>query len=144
MATTTDFMLNDGTVVTVILTTSIYKPNKRGRPDKTEIVISSRQNPVPVAVGLDGKQYSPEDGVVVTKGNGRIYGYAQKGGYTVRVTSPVARVRLKRGLTQKELAERSGIPTITIQRIEEGSGVMHTTTAQKIAQALNCSADDII
>jgi len=54
----------------------------------------------------------------------------------------IARVRA--GLTQAELAERSGISRVTINMIENNvSKNIKSSTMLAIANALDCSVDDI-
>ena len=53
-------------------------------------------------------------------------------------------VRKKRGMTQKELAELSGVSRGTIVAIENGKAKVTTTkTLQKLAKTLNASMKDI-
>ncbi len=55
---------------------------------------------------------------------------------------PLARWRQVRGLTQEQLAKRSGIGRISIARIEGGSDP-HVATAHRLAQALGVPLEDI-
>lgn len=49
----------------------------------------------------------------------------------------IARLRIKEGLTQKELAERVGTQQPAIARIENGTTTPTLTTLKKISDALN-------
>ena len=53
--------------------------------------------------------------------------------------------RKKMGLTQKALAEASGVPVRTIQAWED-RGVSHATVGNlvKVADALGCTLDDVV
>jgi transcriptional regulator with XRE-family HTH domain len=50
----------------------------------------------------------------------------------------VRRERLRRGLTQEELAERSEIATRNLQKIEAGEIDLRFTTASRIRLGLRC------
>ena len=54
-------------------------------------------------------------------------------------------MRRKRGLNQRELAERSGVPQPMISMIERGDtpnpGII---TLHKLATALKCTVDDLV
>ncbi|MBM6717927.1 helix-turn-helix transcriptional regulator [Gemmiger formicilis] len=52
--------------------------------------------------------------------------------------------RKKAGLTQKQLAEKSGIATITLQQYERGVREPKLETIAKIARSLNLYASDLI
>jgi len=52
--------------------------------------------------------------------------------------------RKKEGLTQKQLAEKSGIATITLQQYERGVREPKLETIARIAKALNLYAYDLI
>ena len=57
----------------------------------------------------------------------------------------VKRFREKKGWTQSELSERSGVGRITISRME--SGVLEETSAGtlvKLASALDCDMSDLV
>ena len=57
----------------------------------------------------------------------------------------VKRLREKKGWTQAELSEASGVGRITISRLE--SGVLKETSAgtlMKLANALECTMNDIV
>jgi len=49
----------------------------------------------------------------------------------------IARLRIKEGLTQKELADRVGTQQPAIARIENGTTTPTLTTLKKISDALN-------
>lgn len=53
--------------------------------------------------------------------------------------------RKKRGLSQKALAEKSGVPVRTIQNWED-KGVSHATVGNllKVAEAMGCTLDEIV
>ena len=52
------------------------------------------------------------------------------------------KLRQARKLTQQELAERSGVPYMTIYRLEKGINAdILTTTSVKLARALSVSLD---
>jgi transcriptional regulator with XRE-family HTH domain len=51
--------------------------------------------------------------------------------------------RIRRGLAQTELAEQTGIGRANISRVENG-GETHLKTARLIAQALDCTIDDLM
>ena len=48
------------------------------------------------------------------------------------------------GLTQNELASRSGVSRSTIARIETSNSFPNLRTAQKLAAALGCTLDDLL
>jgi len=52
-------------------------------------------------------------------------------------------LRIKKGLTQAELAESTGIERTSIVRIENGSQGLNVHRAHKLAQALGCTVDDL-
>ena len=56
--------------------------------------------------------------------------------------SPIARIRLDRGLTQAQLAEMIGCPRQTIARWETGVRVPSLTYLVKLSRALGCSLDE--
>lgn len=51
--------------------------------------------------------------------------------------------RQHRGFTQEQLAERAGVTTRTIQRIEAGSGAPHLSTLSLLAAALSISVQEL-
>ncbi len=54
----------------------------------------------------------------------------------------LSRMRKKQGLTQEELARRSGLATATISKLEEGKSTdPKMSTVLKLAMALECSLD---
>ena len=53
-------------------------------------------------------------------------------------------IRLKRGLSQEQLAERSGLSTMTIGFIEQGRRRPQLGTLQKIADVLEVRVKDLI
>ena len=53
-------------------------------------------------------------------------------------------LRLERGLNKKQLAEKAGLPSNAISRIEKGeSKSIHQIRAKVIAEALGCPLEDI-
>lgn len=51
--------------------------------------------------------------------------------------------RIKKGLTQKELAEKANITVVSYQRLEYGKQTPSLKTAKLIAKALDCNIEDI-
>lgn len=60
-----------------------------------------------------------------------------------RPTFDLARRRLERGLTQQELAERSGLTSRTVQRIEKGEVVPYGDSIRKLAHALDLTPEEL-
>lgn len=58
--------------------------------------------------------------------------------------SPISRLRIERGLTQAQLAERIGCPQQTVTRWETGCNVPSGRYLIKIAAALGCEIKDLI
>lgn len=56
----------------------------------------------------------------------------------------IKKLRERSGLTQAELAERSGVSVRTISRIEVGTANMTQKTGERLANALNCTYADLI
>lgn len=56
---------------------------------------------------------------------------------------PLARWRLVRGMTQEQLAERSGVGRMTIARIEGSGGDPRVATARRLAATLGVAIEDI-
>ena len=56
-----------------------------------------------------------------------------------KLAGDIRRIRKKRGLTQKQLGELSGINEVQIRRYELGSDNPKIETIEKIAKALQCS-----
>jgi len=56
----------------------------------------------------------------------------------------VARYRNMAGLTQTQLAERVGISTAFISRVERGQKMMKIQTLYKVARVLNVSCDALL
>lgn len=55
------------------------------------------------------------------------------------------KIRESRGLTQEELAEKSGVSRVTISRLENGSQKdLMVGNLNKIAAALECSISDLV
>lgn len=56
----------------------------------------------------------------------------------------LADLRQSRNVTQAQLARQTNIDRITISRYENGHVDMSLTNAKKIADALNCTVDDLL
>jgi len=56
----------------------------------------------------------------------------------------ISRLRIERGLTQKELSEKMGIPFSLITDYERGKLRLHDEIIVKFARALQVSADEIL
>lgn len=56
----------------------------------------------------------------------------------------VKELRARRGLSQEQLAEKSGLSLRTIQRIENGETVPRGDTLRRLTVALQVSPDEII
>ena len=56
----------------------------------------------------------------------------------------IKKMREKRGLTQKQLAELMGVKQSNISRWEAGTYQPNATTLKKMADVLNCRIDDLI
>jgi transcriptional regulator with XRE-family HTH domain len=54
------------------------------------------------------------------------------------------RKRRRAGLTQEELADKAGVATTTVSRIEEGVTQPRIPTIRKIAQALGLQVRDLL
>ena len=62
-------------------------------------------------------------------------------------TTKLKQIRKEKGLTQKELAEKTGTNLRTIQHYEQGSKDLNMAaaiTVLRIAQALDCSIEDLL
>ena len=60
------------------------------------------------------------------------------------VAENVKSLRLRSGMTQKELAEKVCVDQSMICQIERGTKVPTILLANEIAQALSCQLDDLI
>ena len=58
--------------------------------------------------------------------------------------SPISRLRIERGLTQAQLAERIGCPQSSVSRWEQSGKAPGTRYLVKIAEALECDLKDLI
>lgn len=58
--------------------------------------------------------------------------------------SPIARLRMDRGLTQSQLAERIGCPQSSVSRWEQTGKVPGTRYLIKIADVLECELKELI
>ena len=56
----------------------------------------------------------------------------------------IKKMRINRGLTQKQLAELLGVKQSHISRWEAGTYQPNATTLKKMADAMNCYIDDLI
>ena len=60
-------------------------------------------------------------------------------------TKVIREKRLKLGMTQEELAEKSGVSRATIVGLERGQTEITTTkTLEKLAKVLNCKIADFL
>ena len=59
-------------------------------------------------------------------------------------TSPIARLRIERGLTQAQLAELVGVHKNIVYAWESGNFYPRGENLLKIADALNCDAKELI
>ncbi len=62
----------------------------------------------------------------------------------VKLGQQIKEIRLKRGLTQEDLAERSGLGVSHIARLEQGRRKATIDTLQKIADVLGVQVKDLI
>jgi len=53
-------------------------------------------------------------------------------------------LRIRRALTQRELAERAGLSTNALNRLELGKAEPHMSTLRKLAQALDVDPTELI
>lgn len=53
-------------------------------------------------------------------------------------------IRLRRFMTQAELARAAGITEATVNRLEQGLNAARISTIRKLATTLNVSPDDLI
>ena len=58
--------------------------------------------------------------------------------------SQLARIRMERGLTQGQLAEKVGVYIKDISRWETGARNPGSASLRKLASALECSIDDLL
>lgn len=56
----------------------------------------------------------------------------------------IRKFRCRRGLRQRELAEMVGVTRLTIARYESGARKPDVYTLKRIAEALECTVDDLI
>ena len=56
----------------------------------------------------------------------------------------VRQLRLRRNLTQEQLAERAGISTSFLGHIERGTRRMSLDNFYRLVRALNCTANDLL
>lgn len=60
------------------------------------------------------------------------------------MTSKLTKIRLARGISQRQLEQMTGIHQQTISRIEKGQPLNKLSIAQKLAKALDCEPSDLI
>lgn len=60
------------------------------------------------------------------------------------IPANLARLRLDRGLTQAQLAERAGISRVAVGKVERGAVLPKTTTTALLARALRTSYGDLV
>jgi transcriptional regulator with XRE-family HTH domain len=53
-------------------------------------------------------------------------------------------LRVRRALTQQELADRAGIGKNTVSRIERNEGELHMSTLRKLAKALDVDPSELV
>lgn len=61
----------------------------------------------------------------------------------MKVGENIRKIRIERGLTQKELGEKCGIADSAIRRYELGRANPKLETLEKLANALNCDITDL-
>ena len=61
-----------------------------------------------------------------------------------RFGANVRAARLKRGLTQEELAERSGLAPVQVSRIERGKREVRLTTIIRLVRALDVTPAELL
>lgn len=59
-------------------------------------------------------------------------------------SSPIARLRIERGLTQAQLAERIGCPQSSVSRWEQSGKAPGTKYLIKIAEVFGCRLDELL
>ena len=64
--------------------------------------------------------------------------------FAAKVESPIARARKAAGLTQQELADRLGVIQQQVAKWEAAGANPQTKTLKRIAEALECSIDELI
>ena len=60
------------------------------------------------------------------------------------IGAQIRRVRLKRGLTQEQLAEAADVGVTHISHIETGNSILSLQVLVDIINSLECSADDLL
>jgi transcriptional regulator with XRE-family HTH domain len=55
----------------------------------------------------------------------------------------LAHYRIRRGLSQRELAEQAGVSRVNVARVE-GGGETHPRTARLLAEVLGCSITQLM
>ncbi len=72
----------------------------------------------------------------------QVYGIAGAGDRTAK-HSPVRYWRLRRGLTQEQLARKSGLTRLGIIKIERGAANPRVSTLKRLARALGTDAETL-
>lgn len=62
----------------------------------------------------------------------------------VRIGDKLKRTRLRNALTQQQLAEKAGLTTASVARIERDETEPRPTTLRKLADALNVEPRDLL
>lgn len=60
------------------------------------------------------------------------------------IGAQIRRLRLKRGMTQEQLAEAAGVGVTHISHIETGNSIPSLQVLIDIINSLDCSADDLL
>lgn len=63
--------------------------------------------------------------------------------YTIKTMELKVR-RIRKGYTQEQLSQKSGVPQATIARIEGGMRIPRPGTLKKLSDALDAQADEFI
>ena len=63
--------------------------------------------------------------------------------FAMEVGERIRRIMDKRGITQEELSNKTGISQSAISRYILGKNILGLLTADKISRALGCSVDDL-
>lgn len=58
--------------------------------------------------------------------------------------SPIAKMRIERNITQKELADKLNVTQICVSRYENGDRDIKLSMLRKIAAALDCKVSELI
>ena len=63
---------------------------------------------------------------------------------TMQIAMKIKQVRLKKRLTQLDLAEKAGVTTNTLARIERGESKASVKTLEKLIKALDVDSSSIL